>query len=60
VLDDTTISLIELYKLFLHKERLLYTSLNKLKKGEKIFTGFCWIPSCERNDILNKIDGIKE
>lgn len=42
--DGNNVSLLEIYKLFLQKEKALYTSLNKLKKEDKLFLGFCWIP----------------
>jgi vacuolar-type H+-ATPase subunit I/STV1 len=54
------ISLIEVYKGFLNKEKVLYTSLNKLKKGEKLFLGYCWIPRCERDNTFRQIESIKE
>lgn len=53
-------SLLELYRLFLYKEKALYTSLNKLKKEEKLFLGFCWIPMADRQKILSEIEGIKD
>jgi len=39
--------LIEIYKLFLQKEKALYLSLNKLKKEDKLCLGFCWIPKVD-------------
>jgi V-type H+-transporting ATPase subunit a len=53
-------SLIELYKMFLYKEKFLYSNLNKLKKEEKLFLGFCWIPLADRESILRNIEGIKD
>lgn len=44
---ENNISLIQLYKLFLNKEKQLFASLNKFKKGDKLFMGFGWIPKCE-------------
>jgi V-type H+-transporting ATPase subunit a len=49
-----------LYKLFLNKEKQLFASLNKFKKGDKLFMGFCWIPKCEQIDTFKLIEGIKE
>lgn len=57
---ENTISLIEVYKLFLHKEKALYASLNKLKKGDKLFTGYGWIPKAEFPKVLRDIDNMKE
>jgi vacuolar-type H+-ATPase subunit I/STV1 len=55
-----TVSLIEIYKMFLFKERSLYVSLNKLKKGDKLFTGYGWIPKSEVLNVLRALDEIKE
>jgi vacuolar-type H+-ATPase subunit I/STV1 len=41
-------SLVEVYKIFLQKEKQLYTTLNKLKKEDKLYLGFCWIPKADR------------
>lgn len=57
---ENSISLLELYKMFLNKEKILFTTLNKLKQGEKLATGFCWIPKCEQGESFRKIEGIKE
>lgn len=43
---DSGMSLLELYKLFVAKERLLFSNLNKLKCGDKLCIGYCWIPRC--------------
>ena len=42
--DPTAISLLEVYRIFLQKEKALYTTLNKFKIEEKLYLGFCWIP----------------
>lgn len=47
----------ELYKLFLNKEKALYTSLNKLKKEDKLYHGYCWIP---RTDKVKVDEDMKE
>ena len=46
--------------MFLHKEKALYSSLNKLKKGEKLFTGYGWIPRADMPHLLSEIEGIKQ
>jgi vacuolar-type H+-ATPase subunit I/STV1 len=58
--DANTVSLSEVYKLFLQKEKALYTSLNKLKKEDKLFLGYCWIPRLEVQKVLKEIEDIKE
>jgi vacuolar-type H+-ATPase subunit I/STV1 len=37
--------MLELYKLFLLKEKTLLMNLNKIKRGDKISLGMCWIPA---------------
>jgi V-type H+-transporting ATPase subunit a len=54
------ISLVEIYKMFLLKEKILYATLNKLKKEDKLFLGFCWIPRLDRENILREIEGLKD
>lgn len=46
--------------MFLFKEKILYNALNKLKKEEKLFLGFCWIPKADRQTILSEIEGLKD
>lgn len=53
-------SILEIFKMFLQKEKILYSSLNKLKKEEKLFLGFCWIPQQDKQKILSEIEGLKE
>jgi vacuolar-type H+-ATPase subunit I/STV1 len=44
----------------LQKEKALYTSLNKLKKEDKLCLGFCWIPKADAQKVLKDIENIKE
>jgi len=53
------VSLLEVYKMFLNKEKTLYTNLNKLKKGEKLYTGYGWVPKSDMPHLLSEIEGIK-
>lgn len=46
--------------MFIYKEKALYGTLNKLKKEDKLFLGFCWIPMADRQNILREIEGLKE
>ena len=50
----------EIYKLFLHKEKALYVSLNKLKKEDKLYLGICWIPTVEKERIMNDVENMKK
>ncbi|MFS8160074.1 MAG: hypothetical protein ACMG6E_07665, partial [Candidatus Roizmanbacteria bacterium] len=54
--DSDIISLVELYKVFLNKEKLCFASLNKLKKGDGLFFGYCWIPKCEQQNTFTAIE----
>ena len=57
---ENSISLLELYKMFLNKEKILFTTMNKLKEGDKLTMGFCWIPKCQQAESFRKIESIKE
>ena len=46
--------------MFLNKEKTLYTNLNKLKKGEKLYTGYGWVPKSDMPHLLSEIEGIKQ
>ena len=46
-LDANVVSLLEVYKLFLQKEKVLYSNLNKFKVEDKLYIGFCWIPKLD-------------
>lgn len=54
------VSLLEVYRLFLEKEKLLYSTLNKFKKEDKLYLGFCWIPRQDNQEILRQVEGLKE
>ena len=41
--------------MFLFKERALYASLNKLKEEDKLFHGYCWIPTSEKAVVDKKL-----
>lgn len=57
---ENTISLVELYKLFLNKEKALYSSLNKLKKDGQLYHGYCWIPRTDKVNVDDKMRQIKD
>jgi len=58
--NESNISLVEIYKVFLNKEKVCFTTLNKLKKGEKLSLGYCWIPKCEAENTKAAIQSIKD
>jgi vacuolar-type H+-ATPase subunit I/STV1 len=57
--DVNTSSLLEIYRLFLLKEKALFTSLNKLKKEDKLYLGFCWIPTLDKDKIMQDVEQMK-
>ena len=42
------------------KEKALFTTLNKLKKEEKLFHGYCWIATQDKPIVDKEIEDIKE
>lgn len=54
------VSLLEIYKMFIQKEKCLYITLNKLKREDKLYQGYCWIPKLDNKRILGEIEGLKE
>lgn len=55
-----SISLLEVYRVFLQKEKILYSTLNKFKVEEKLYLGFCWIPRQDQLDILRQVENLKD
>ena len=53
--DLKDISLLEVYRTFLQKEKALYSNLNRFKGEDKLFIGFCWIPTLDNEEILRRI-----
>jgi V-type H+-transporting ATPase subunit a len=56
-LDNT--SVLEVYRTFLQKEKALYSNLNKFKQEEKLYMGFCWIPTIDNEEVLMRINQLK-
>jgi hypothetical protein len=48
-----SISLLEVYRVFLQKEKGLYSTLNKFRKEDKLYLGFCWIPKADNYTVLH-------
>jgi V-type H+-transporting ATPase subunit a len=44
----------------LQKEKALYSSLNKLKKEDKLFLGFVWIPKADVGRVQKDVEDIKK
>ena len=54
-LEGSQVSKIQLYKMFLLKEKILYENLNKMKLGKKFFVGAFWLPTAETGTLREKI-----
>lgn len=50
--DLLSISVLEVYKMFLQKEKVLYSTLNKFKVEGGLYIGFCWIPTLDNPEIM--------
>jgi hypothetical protein len=55
-----TISVLEIYKMFVVKEKALYATLNKFKVEGGLYIGFCWIPKLDNQAIMRQIEGMKD
>ena len=42
-----TVSVLEIYKIFIVKEKAVYSTLNKFKVEGGLYIGFCWIPKLD-------------
>ena len=58
--DILAISVLEVYKIFIIKEKTLYTTLNKFKVEGGLYIGFCWIPNLDNSATMRKIEAIKD
>ena len=58
--DILAISVLEVYKMFLIKEKTLYSTLNKFKIEGGLYIGFCWIPNLDKPAIIREIEGLKD
>ena len=53
--DESSISTIYIYKMFLAKEKVLYQTLNMMKWQAQTFTGYFWAPVDEQNYISQRL-----
>ena len=60
VLEGTQISRIQLYKLYLMKEKNLYENLNKMKQSQNLFVGVFWLPASEVENLRKEIIKFEE
>lgn len=50
--DILGVSVLEVYKMFIMKEKALYSTLNKFKKEGGLYIGFCWIPNLDNEATM--------
>lgn len=55
---DSDLSLIQIYKWFVLKERAIYNELNKLRDGDKILMGLFWCPTKLKKGLDDKLDAM--
>ncbi len=52
---NTEYSIIEEYKLFLIKEKTLYSYLNLMKIEPNHISGYCWIPKDSEEEVMSNL-----
>lgn len=57
-LEGSHVSKIQLYKLYLVKEKGIYETINKMKHGHNFFFGAFWIPKSDIRTIEEAIDNL--
>jgi len=61
VLNISTLDMFVIQRLFLEREKLVYTTLNKFKRqGGSLLLGFCWIPARDVNGVLMDLQQLKD
>jgi V-type H+-transporting ATPase subunit a len=58
LMKESELSLIQIQKWYILKERAIYRELNKLKNGDKILMGLMWCPKKYREHLDRKLDEI--
>ena len=59
-LEASKISKIQLYKLYLIKERVIYETLNMMRLGNKFFVGAFWIPSSNLSKLEYSVSELSD
>mmetsp|Transcript_52719 Transcript_52719/g.60329 ORF Transcript_52719/g.60329 Transcript_52719/m.60329 type:complete len:856 (+) Transcript_52719:139-2706(+) len=52
------VSLIEMYSLFVLKEKTIYHTLNKFQTSGSIFHGYCWVPKQREAETRRTLQGL--
>jgi len=55
--NDKDVSVLEIYKWFVAKEKAIYYAMNQLKLHRQTFIGYMWIPSEKEGIITAKLQG---
>jgi len=53
--EDADVSVLEIYKWFVAKEKAIYYALNQLKLHRQTFIGYMWIPSDKEAVVSQKL-----
>ena len=53
-------SLIEELRLYVHKEKSIYTNMNVLNINNQTYIGYCWIPTEKSEQVMGSIKRLKE
>jgi hypothetical protein len=57
----SSLDLFVLQRLFLEREKLVFTTMNKFKRhGGSLLLGFCWVPKRDTNQLLNRLEELHE
>jgi len=59
-MENTSTSVLQLYKWFVIKEKALFENLNKLKMGSRLLVGLFWCPTSQTKRISDEIQKIKQ
>ena len=45
--------------MFLNKEIELYSNLNKFHTEDKFYTGYCWLPAIDSEEIIKELNNLR-
>lgn len=61
VLNISTLDMFVIQRLFLEREKLVFTCMNKFKRqGGSLLLAFCWIPNRDVNGVLMDLQTLKD
>jgi len=59
-MENEDASALVIYEWYVIKERYVYTTLNKLKRGDRLFFGLYWIPNAKISQVNESIYKMKQ